>query len=60
LWTNPNNITSKAYSSIGADDNEVLKSAKIYDGSYRILYSGRGNDDDIKRMKALFSDYNFV
>ena len=39
LYTNPNNVSNYAYCVIGAfEANEVLKSAKSYPGSYRILY----------------------
>jgi len=43
-----------------AKANEVLKSAKAFPGSYRILFSGKGNADKIEQMKSQFSNYRFV
>ena len=61
LYTNPNNITNYAYVSYGAlDVNDILKDAKSFPDSYRILYSGRGTDDDINKAKQLFTHYIFV
>ena len=60
LYTNPNNVTNRAYCSIGAfEANEVLRNAKSYPGSYTILYQGKGNDKKIEEMKKMFSNYNF-
>jgi len=61
LYTNPNNITNYAYVSYGAlDVNGILKYSKSFPGSYRILYSGRGTDDDINKAKQLFPQYRFT
>ena len=60
LYTNPNNITNRAYTAVGAlDVNRVLKSSQIYPDSYRILFQGKGNDEDIKKQQLLFSHYQF-
>ena len=61
LYTNPNNVTNYAYCAEGAfEANEVLKSAKAFPGSYRILFQGKGNADKIEQMKSQFSNYRFV
>jgi len=61
LYTNPNNVTNKAYIADGAyDANQVLNSAKIYPDSYRILFKGMGNDDAIQKAKESFSFFEFV
>jgi predicted HTH transcriptional regulator len=60
LYTNPNNSTSAGYVAIGADDvREVLKDAKEYSDSYRILYQGSGTQEDFMKAKQMFSDYWF-
>jgi len=61
LYTNPNNITNTVYVAYGAEDvNGILKDAKSYPDSCRILYSGRGTDDDINKAKQMFTHYIFV
>jgi hypothetical protein len=61
LYTNPNNVSNYAYCAIGAfDANEVLKSARSYPGSYRILYQGKGTPEKIEQMKSQFENYRFV
>ena len=61
LYTNPNNVTNYAYCAAGAyDANEILKSAKSYPGSYRILYQGKGNDEKIAEIKSQFGNFKFV
>jgi len=61
LYTNPNNVTNYAYCAEGAfEANEVLKSAKAFPGSYRILYQGKGNADTIELIKLRFANYKFV
>ena len=61
LYTNPNNVTNYAYCAEGAfEANEVLKSAKAFPGSYRILFQGKGNADKIEQMKSQFLNYRFV
>lgn len=60
LYTNPNNVTSRAYTAIGAQEVKgVMRDAKEYPGSYRILYQGTGNEDDVKRVQSMFSNYQF-
>lgn len=60
LYTNPNNVTNRAYVAIGANDvREVLKSARKYEDSYQILYRGRGTNDDLKKAKEMHSNYKF-
>lgn len=60
LYTNPNNVTNRAYTAIGAIDvKRVLNGAKEYQDSYRILYQGKGNDEDIKKAQAMFGYYQF-
>ena len=61
LYTNPNNVTNYAYCAEGAfEANEVLKSAKAFPDSYRILFSGKGNADKIEQIKDQFRNYKFV
>ena len=61
LYTNPNNVSNYAYCVEGAyDANEVLKSAKAFPGSYRILFQGKGNDEKIEQIKSQFGNYKFV
>lgn len=61
LYTNPNNVTNKAYIADGARNaNGVLKSAETYPGSYTILYQGTGNNEDITKVKQLFPYFRFV
>lgn len=61
LYTNPNNATNYAYSAVGAfEANEVLKSAKSFPGSYKILFNGKGNDEKIEEVKKTFTGYKFV
>lgn len=60
LYTNPNNVTNRAYSAIGAADvRQVKKDSRTYSGSYRILFEGTGTDADIEQTKAIFSNYSF-
>ena len=60
LYTNPGNSTSAAYVAIGAADvKDVLSSAKRYSDSYRILYQGKGTQDDLVKAKQMFSNYRF-
>ena len=61
LYTNPNNVSNYAYCADGAfDANEILKSAKAFPGSYRILYQGKGNEAKIEEIKDQFRNYKFV
>ena len=61
LYTNPNNVSNYAYCAEGAyDANEVLKSAKAFPGSYRILYTGKGNEEKIETVKLQFASFKFV
>ena len=61
LYTNPNNVSNYAYCAEGAyDANEVLKSAKSFPGSYKILYTGKGNEKKIAEIKSQFASYKFV
>ena len=60
LYTNPGNSTNAAYVAIGAADvKNVLSSAKRYSDSYRILYQGKGTQDDLVKAKQMFSNYRF-
>lgn len=60
LYTNPNNITNRAYTAIGAQDvKDVLNGAREYRDSYRILYQGKGNADEIKKAQSMFGYYQF-
>lgn len=60
LYTNPNNVTNRAYTAVGAREvNEVLKGSREYPDSYRILFTGVGNEAHIKRVQEGFSDYRF-
>ena len=60
LYTNPNNVTSRAYTAIGAVDvRKVKKDSRTYSDSYRILFEGAGTADDIEKTKAIFSNYKF-
>ena len=61
LYTNPNNVTNYAYCAEGAfEANAVLKSAKAFPGSYKILFQGKGNVDKIEEIKDQFRNYKFV
>ena len=61
LYTNPNNVTNCAYAAIGAyDANEVLKNAKEFPDSYRVLHKGMGTDHGVQNMQRAFSNYRFV
>ena len=61
LYTNPNNVTNFAYKAVGVmDANDVLRSAKQYPDSYRILHQGRGNAEDIATACARFGYYKFI
>ncbi len=61
LYTNPNNVSNYAYCAEGAfDANEVLKSAKAFPGSYRILFQGKGNEAKIEEIKSQFGNFKFV
>lgn len=60
LYTNPNNHTNRAYVVIGSSKvRDVLKSAKQYQGSYDILYQGKGTNDDLQKAKQRFNTYKF-
>lgn len=60
LYTNPNNVTNRAYTATGAlDVKEVLTGVRNYPDSYRILYQGKGNEEDVKRAQSMFSNYQF-
>ena len=60
LYTNPNNVTNRAYTAVGAIEvHGVLKGSREYPDSYRILFEGVGNEEDIKRVQEGFSDYRF-
>ena len=61
LYTNPNNVTNYAYCAEGAfEANEILKYAKAFPGSSRILFQGKGNADRIEQIKDQFRNYKFV
>ena len=59
LYTNPNNITNNAYVTIGDRVKNVLSSARLYPGSYEILYQAIGTNADLDKAKALFPNYKF-
>ena len=60
LYTNPNNSTNRAYVAIGTQEvKELLKSAKEYSGSYRVLYQGNGTNDDLQAALKMYTNYNF-
>jgi len=60
LYTNPNNATNKAYTAIGAQEvKEILVVAKEYPGSYRILFEGKGTEEDVIAKQLIFSNYRF-
>jgi hypothetical protein len=60
LYTNPNNVTNRAYLISGAKEvREVLRNAREYTGSYQILYQGKGNEEEQQKAKELFSNYRF-
>ena len=60
LYTNPNNVTSMAYTASGAMAVKfVLDRAREYRDSYRILYQGKGNAEDIKKAQSMFPYYQF-
>ncbi len=61
LYTNPNNVSNYAYCAEGAyNANEVLKYAKSFPGSYKILYQGKGTEKKIEEIKSQFTSYKFV
>ena len=61
LYTNPNNVTNCAYAALGAfEANNVLKEAKSFPWSYRILHTAIGTDEDIAKAQRLFPHYRFV
>jgi hypothetical protein len=54
-------VSNYAYCAEGAyDANEVLKSAKAFPGSYRILYTGKGTEEKIEAVKSQFASFKFV
>jgi hypothetical protein len=59
LYTNPNNVTNKAYVAIGENVKDVLKSSRQYPDSYDILYQATGTNEDLERAKSMFSNYSF-
>ena len=59
LYTNPNNVTNKAYVAIGEDVKDVLSDSREYPGSYYILYKGTGTNEDLQKAKAMYSNYSF-
>jgi hypothetical protein len=60
LYTNPNNVTNRAYVAIGTCDvKSTLRSAAEYPDSYRILYQGKGDNTDIQNSISEFRAYNF-
>jgi hypothetical protein len=60
LYTNPGNSTNAGYVAIGNEDvREVLRDAKKYSDSYKILYQGSGTQDDLVKAKQMFSNYRF-
>jgi hypothetical protein len=60
LYTNPNNVTSRAYTCIGTKNvNQLKKDAYKYQGSYRIIFEGSGTEEQIKKTQELFSYYTF-
>ena len=60
LYTNPNNVTNRAYTAIGAyDANDVLRSARSFPDSYRILFQGIGTEADIQKQQSFFTNYRF-
>lgn len=60
LYTNPNNVTDRAYTAVGASDsNWILKNAQEYPDSYTVLFQDKGNTEDIQRAQAQFPHYRF-
>lgn len=60
LYTNPNNVTNRAYCADGAmEANEVLSEAKAFPGSYKILYKGMGNNEAIQKAQQSLHNYQF-
>ena len=60
LYTNPNNVTNRAYTAIGTHDvKKLLTRANTYPGSYRILTQGKGTIQDIKDVQKAFTEYQF-
>lgn len=60
LYTNPNNVTNRAYTATGAlEVKEVLTDCRNYPDSYRILYQGKGNEEDVKKAQSVFKHYQF-
>jgi len=60
LYTNPNNITNKAYVALGDDIKSVMQSSRAYPGSYTILYTAMGTNEDLQKAKEMFSNYSFT
>ena len=60
LYTNPNNITNKAYVALGDSIKSVMQSSREYPGSYTILYTAMGTNEDLQKAKAMFSNYSFT
>ena len=59
LYTKPNNETNRGYIALGEDVREVLRDSREYPGSYYILYQGTGTNDDLQKVKSMFSNYSF-
>jgi 5,10-methylene-tetrahydrofolate dehydrogenase/methenyl tetrahydrofolate cyclohydrolase len=61
IYTNPNNLTSRAYLTWGTDDaRDVMKGSKEYPGSYRILHQGRDTEDGARNFaRKHFTNYSF-
>ena len=60
LYTNPNNITNKAYVALGDSIKSVMQGSREYPGSYTILYNAMGTNEDLQKAKAMFSNYSFT
>jgi hypothetical protein len=60
LYTNPNNTTNKAYVALGDDIKSVMQSSRAHPGSYTILYTAIGTNEDLQKAKAMFSNYSFT
>lgn len=60
LYTNPNNVTNRAYTAIGTHDvKKLLTRASTYPGSYIILTQGKDTDLGIKDVQKAFTEYQF-
>lgn len=60
LYTNPNNSTNAAYVAWGPEVRDVLKDARQYPGSYKILYQGSGTSEDAAKIaNSMFRGYRF-